>query len=49
MSEAECGIPYDGAKERYILDIDHASQARQIVSLLEKVTPFPKDRKKLVK
>lgn len=31
MADAECGCPYDGAKEHYILDIDHGSEARRIV------------------
>ena len=42
MADAECGIPYKGAKERYILDIEHAAFARRIVSLLEQTTPHPK-------
>jgi len=45
MQGAECGIPYPGAKERYILDIEHGSEARAIVSALEIVTPFPKPKK----
>jgi len=46
MSEAECGVPYDGSKEKYILDVEHGSDARYIVGLLEKATPFPKPKKK---
>lgn len=46
MSDAECGRPYEGAKEHYILDIDHASDARRIVSMLESVTDYPKPRRK---
>lgn len=42
MEGAECGLPYPGAKERYILDVDHRSDARRIVRELEKATPFPK-------
>jgi len=45
MKDAECGVPYKGAKERYILDIDHRTEARQIVKVLESVTPFPKPKK----
>lgn len=45
MSDAECGCPYHGAKEHYILDIDHSSEARRIVSLLETVTDYPKKKK----
>ena len=46
MSDAECGCPYPGAKERYILDIDHGQNARKIVSILEKATPFPTIKQK---
>lgn len=45
MKDAECGFPYDGAKEHYILDVEHGAEARKIVSVLEKVTPFPKQKK----
>lgn len=46
MQNAETGIPYDGAKEHYILDIDDADFSKKIVLELEKVTPLPKKRKK---
>lgn len=46
MQGAETGIPYDGAKEHYILDIDDADLSKKVVSELEKVTPLPKKRKK---
>ena len=34
MQNAEIGVPYPGAKPRYILDIDHASDACRIISTL---------------
>jgi len=46
MSDAECGCPYYGAKEHYILDIDHSNEARRIVALLETVTDCPKPKKR---
>jgi TfoX/Sxy family transcriptional regulator of competence genes len=46
MDGAPCGVPYEGAKEHYILDIDDAPFARQVAALLETVTPLPKPRKK---
>ena len=46
MAGAECGIPYEGTKEHYILDIENAPLAREITALLESVTPLPKPRKK---
>ena len=46
MKEAECGFPYDGAKEHYILDIDNRDFCREVVKKLEEVTPLPKSKKK---
>jgi TfoX/Sxy family transcriptional regulator of competence genes len=45
MLDAERGIPYKGAKEHYILDIDDAEFSQQIVNMLEPITPFPKKKK----
>ena len=39
-------LPYEGAKEHYILDIDDTDLARQVVAVLETVTPLPKPKKK---
>lgn len=46
MAGAECGVPYDGAKEHYILDIENAPLAKDVAALLESVTPLPKPKKK---
>ena len=46
MEQAGCGLPYEGAKEHYILDIDDNDLARQVVAVLEAVTPLPKPKKK---
>jgi len=46
MAQAETGYPYQGAKPHYILDIDNAAFSREIVSILEEVTPLPKPKKK---
>ena len=46
MADAERGLPYEGAKEHYILDIDDNDLARQVVAVLEAVTPLPKPKKK---
>ena len=40
------GIPYDGAKEHYILDPDDGATLRRAAVLAEIVTPLPKKRKK---
>lgn len=49
MTNASMGVPYQGAKEHYILDIDNSEHSRKIVTLLEQVTPIPKPRKKKAK
>ena len=46
LSEAETGVPYKGAKEHYILDIDDSDLSQKVVVELEKVTPLPKKRTK---
>lgn len=46
MKNAECGFPYKGAKEHYILDIDSADFCKNIIKEVEKVTPLPKPKKK---
>lgn len=46
MIDAECGFPYPGAKEQYILDIEHKSEAVKIVRILSSVLPYPKPKKK---
>lgn len=45
MADAECGCPYPGAKEHYILDIDHKKEALNVVKILWKELPFPKKKK----
>lgn len=49
MQTAEKGVPYNGAKEHHILDIDNAEFSREIVAILETVTPLPKPRAKKAK
>jgi len=46
MNDAERGVPYTGAKEHYILDIDNTELSRSVVIALEAVTPIPKPKKK---
>lgn len=46
MTDAECGFPYDGAKEHYILDIDHRKEALNVIAILLPHLPYPKPRKK---
>lgn len=46
MSGAECGFPYDGAKEHYILDIEDRAHTERVRALLEQLTPLPRPRRK---
>ncbi len=46
MQDSEVGVPYKGAKEHYILDIENSDLTNQVVQILEKVTPFPKKKMK---
>lgn len=44
MSGAECGVPYDSAKEHYILDIEDRELTAKAVEILERITPVPKKK-----
>ncbi|MBQ8863730.1 MAG: TfoX/Sxy family protein [Rikenellaceae bacterium] len=44
MSDAERGIPYPGAKERYILDVGHKTHTEQVLQTLLDVLPPPKTK-----
>lgn len=46
MADAECACPYDGAREHYILDIEHRDHAQRVVAVLRDVLPYPKPRRK---
>lgn len=46
MADAECGCPYPGAKEAYILDINHTDHAIKVIETLWDALPYPKSRKK---
>ena len=48
MAEAEEGFPYDGAKEHYILDIEHSENAVPVIKALLPHIPLPKPKKKQV-
>lgn len=42
MKDAERGFPYDGAKEHYILDIEHRQHVHEVVKTMLPVLPYPK-------
>lgn len=46
MSDSETGKPYDGAKDRYILDLSNPAFVREVVSIVWDNIPFPAKSKK---
>ena len=46
MEGAPDGIPYEGAKAHYILDIENRELVRGVIAVLEPRTPLPKKRAK---
>lgn len=46
MVKAERGLPYDGAKEHYILDIEDKELAEHVIEELNKVVDVPKTKNK---
>lgn len=46
MSDAECGYPYPGAKEAYILDFTDTGKVLRVIETLWSALPFPKSKKK---
>ena len=46
MKEEPIEIPYPGAKEHYILDIENYQLSQKAISILEPITPLPKSKKK---
>ncbi|MDE6370595.1 MAG: TfoX/Sxy family protein [Duncaniella sp.] len=45
MIDAECGLPYDGAKEAYILNLDDRLKTLKVIECIWQELPFPKSRK----
>lgn len=46
MENAECGCPYPGAKEAFILDFADTNKALKVIETLWTALPFPKSKKK---
>lgn len=51
LDGAPCGVPYPGAHERWILDIENRELLEKVLPILEQNTPLParKPRKKAEK
>ena len=45
LRDALKGFPYPGAKEHYALDIDDREKSRELVAILDRVTPLPAPKK----
>ena len=48
MADAETGLPYQGAKEAYILDFVDTSKVCKVVGILWENLPYPKSKAKNV-
>ena len=46
LHDAPESIPYEGAKPHYILDVENRALMRDVIAVLEPVTPLPKKRTK---
>lgn len=46
LKKAEKGIPYNGAKEHYILDIDNKELCSDVIKLVEPLVHVPQQKKK---
>ena len=46
MAGRPTGLPYEGGKEHYILDMEDTEMVRTVIGILEPITPLPKPRKK---
>ena len=46
MKGAPDGVPYAGARVHYILDIENRPLVRDVIAILEPITPLPKKRTK---
>ncbi|MDR0920047.1 MAG: TfoX/Sxy family protein [Oscillospiraceae bacterium] len=46
LKDNDTGIPYDKAKEHYIIDFENAELLKTIIEIIEPITPFPKAKKK---
>ena len=49
MKDAEYGCPYSGAKEHYILNIEHKDKAEEVLRTLLPVLAFAKKRNRTSK
>ena len=46
MRRADRGIPYEGAKEHYILNVDDGAFCREVIEAMAPFVPLPAHRKR---
>ena len=46
MRHGQQGAPYPGAKDHWLVDVDTPGLLRQVVDVLEPLTPVPRPRRK---
>lgn len=46
LQDAPEGLPYEGTKPHYMLDVENRALTEQVLEIVERVTPLPKPRKK---
>lgn len=46
LSDAPDAIPYEGGKTHYLLNIENRPLVREVIAILEPITPFPQKRAK---
>ena len=46
LKDAPDAYPYEGAKVHTLLDIENHALTRQVLEIIERITPLPKRRKK---
>ena len=46
MADAPEGIPYDGAKAHYLLDIENRELTAAVIDILVQVTPVPRRKRR---
>ena len=46
LPDAPEGLPYEGTKPHYILDVENRELTEKVLEIVERVAPFPKKRKK---
>lgn len=45
LPDAPEGLPYEGTKPHYILDVENRELTEKVLEIVERVTPIPKKRK----